>query len=63
MGWKATNTTPKERPMSKTLALTILLVIALFPLNALAIGMPTDLALVPSGLGLALLTAFFGTPA
>lgn len=49
--------------MSKTLALTILLVIVLFPLNALAIGMPTDLAMIPSGLGLALLTAFFGTPA
>jgi len=49
--------------MNRTLALTILLIVALFPLNALAIGMPTDLAMVPSGLGLALITAFFGTPA
>jgi hypothetical protein len=62
MGWKATNTIPKERPMNKILAFTLLLLIALIPFNVLAVGMPTDIAMVPSGLGLALITAFFGTP-
>lgn len=48
--------------MNKIVAITILFLVALAPLNVLAFGLPADIAMVPSGFSLALLATFFGTP-